>query len=121
MIIDDNEIDRTVMAELLSSAGFEVHVLSTPIGATRLAKQKAVSVVVIDQNMPSMDGSKLALLFRGNNALRHTRLVLVSSDDRIRMKEVAAAVRADAFVEKSRIAQDLATVVTELWASAQMA
>lgn len=114
LVIDDNEIDRTLMVEVLSEAGFRVYALTTPIGASRLAKQEAVSVVVIDQNMPSMDGSKLAALFRGNNALRHIRVVLVSSDDPEKMEAVAKASGADAFVEKRKITKILSATVTRL-------
>ena len=116
-MIDDNEIDRTLMAEVLSDSGFEVHALPTAIGATRLAREQDVSIVVIDQNMPSMNGSKLAVLFRSSGVLRHIRLVLVSGDDPAKMTTVAREAGADAFVEKRKVAEDLVAVVMRLSAA----
>ena len=105
------------MAEVLGASGFEVHALPTAIGATRLARQAGVNIVVIDQNMPSMSGSKLAVLFRDSSVLRHIRLVLVSGDDPEKMRAVALEAGADAFVEKRKAGQELAAVVTRLCAA----
>ena len=69
---------------------------------------------MIDQNMPTMDGSKLAVLFRGNRALRHLGLVLVSGDDVAAMAGVARDAGADAFVCKASLAAELAGVVARL-------
>lgn len=114
LVIDDSEVDREVMAELLVAAGFDVHTLPSPIGATRLARELHASAVVIDQNLPAMNGSKLAALFRGTPALRHLRLVLVSGNDEAAMLEVARDAQADAFVSKSKIHRELASVVKRL-------
>ena len=112
LVIDDNDIDRAVMVEILEDAGFTVHDLPSPIGATRLAKQEDFAVVVIDQNMPSMDGSKLATLFRGNRSLQHLGLILVSGDDDV--AEVAGKAGAAAFVAKAKLAHELPQVVARL-------
>src|SRR6186713_3362285 len=81
LVIDDSDIDRQVIADLLSRGGFEVHSLPTPIGATRVARQLNVRLVIIDQNLPAMDGSKLAALFRKNTSMDSIRVVLVSGAD----------------------------------------
>lgn len=114
LIIDDSDVDREVMAELLMAAGFDVHTLPSPIGATRLARELHVSAVVIDQNLPAMNGSKLAALFRGTPALRDVRLVLVSGNDEAAMLEVARDAQADAFVSKGKIHRELAPLVKRL-------
>jgi CheY-like chemotaxis protein len=114
LVIDDSDVDRETMADILIRSGFDVHELPSPIGATRVAKDLQVRVVVIDQNLPAMDGSKLAALFRNNPAFRGIRLVLVSGNDERAMAEITEKARADAFVSKRRIHQDLATVVKRL-------
>jgi CheY-like chemotaxis protein len=114
LVIDDSEIDRLTMMDLLAGAGFEVQGLPSPIGATRAARQMGARVVVIDQNLPAMDGSKLAALFRGNSSLRHIRLVLVSSSDASVMTDIARQARADAFVSKQSLHADLVAAVRKL-------
>ena len=114
LVIDDSDVDRDVMAELLIAAGFDVHTLPSPIGATRLARELRVSAVIIDQNLPAMNGNKLAALFRGTPALRDVCLVLVSGNDEAAMLEVARVAQADAFVSKGKIHRELAQVVKRL-------
>jgi DNA-binding NarL/FixJ family response regulator len=95
-----------------------VHSLPSPIGATKAARELGIGVVVIDQNLPAMDGGKLAMLFRNNPALRTVRVVLVSGYDESIMAEIARKVHADAFISKSAIHTQLASTVRRLNASA---
>jgi CheY-like chemotaxis protein len=114
LVIDDSDIDRETMVSILTDAGLKVHSLPSPIGATKAARELGVGVVVIDQNLPAMDGGKLALLFRNNPALRAVRVVLVSGYDESIMTEIAKKVHADAFISKSVIHTQLASTVRRL-------
>ena len=114
LVIDDNDVDREAIAECLRAVGFTVHDLPSPIGATRKARELNVGVVVIDQNLPAMDGSRLAALFRGNPQMRSIRLVLVSSNDASIMAEITRQAQADAFVSKRDIQRELAKTVLKL-------
>lgn len=116
LVIDDNDVDREAMAECLRVVGLTVHDLPSPIGATRKARELKVGVVIIDQNLPAMDGSRLAALFRGNPHMRNVRLVLVSSNDATIMAEIVRQARADAFVSKRDIQRELAKTVLKLLA-----
>jgi CheY-like chemotaxis protein len=114
LVIDDNDVDREAISECLRDVGLTVHDLPSPIGATRAARELNVGVVVIDQNLPAMDGSRLAALFRGNPQMRHIRLVLVSGNDATVMGEIMRQAQADAFVSKRDIQRDLAKIVLRL-------
>jgi CheY-like chemotaxis protein len=114
LVIDDNDVDREAIAECLRAVGLTVHDLPSPIGATRKARELNVGVVVIDQNLPAMDGSRLAALFRGNPQMRNIRLVLVSGNDAKIMAEIMQKAQADAFVSKRDIQRDLARTVLRL-------
>lgn len=117
LVIDDSDIDRETMVSILSDAGLKVHSLPSPIGATKAARELGVGVVVIDQNLPAMDGGKLAMLFRNNPALRAVRVVLVSGYDESIMAEIAKKVHADAFISKSAMHTQLASTVHRLHAA----
>jgi CheY-like chemotaxis protein len=117
LVIDDSDIDRQVIADLLAMAGYTVHQLPSPIGATRKARELQVGVVVIDQNLPSLDGSKLAALFRNAGAgLQDLKVVLTSSSDELSMLEITKQAKADAFVAKQRMRQELVETVRRLLA-----
>lgn len=114
LVIDDSDIDREVIVDLLRAGGLEAHGLPSPIGATRAARETGASVVIVDQNLPAMDGSKLTGLFRQNRALQGIRVVMVSGSDEEHMVSVARDAQADAFVGKSRMAEELVKTVKRL-------
>jgi CheY-like chemotaxis protein len=114
LVIDDSDVDRQVMVELLTGSGISVRELPSPIGATRVARELGAKVVVIDQNLPALNGAKLAALFRSNPALQDVRLVLISSSDEQEMARLVVEAGADAFVSKTRMHADLVRVVRRL-------
>jgi CheY-like chemotaxis protein len=116
LVIDDSDVDRESMKELLLSGGFAVETLPSPIGATRAVRRTGARLVIIDQNMPVMDGNKLATLFRDNPGMRGVRVVLVSGNDPSVMEEVARQAHADAFVSKGVLHRDLVATVRRLLA-----
>jgi CheY-like chemotaxis protein len=116
LVIDDSDIDRQVMIDLLVRAGFPVHDLPTAIGATRAAREFNARVVVIDQNLPALNGAKLAALFRSNPGLKDIRVVLISSNDEATMAQLMREARADAFVSKNRMHTDLVATIKRLLA-----
>lgn len=115
LVIDDCDVDREILVDTLTLAGFTVHGTASPIGATRRARQLQVGLVVIDQNLPSIDGSKLPALFR-TAGLDQVRIILVSSSDEQTMLELQRQVGADAFVSKSRLNEDLVATARRLLA-----
>ena len=114
LVIDDSDIDRQVMLELLTRAGFQVYDLPTAIGATRAAREFGARAVVIDQNLPALNGAKLAALFRSNPSLKDIRVILISSNDESTMAQLVREARADGFVSKNRMHTDLVPTLKKL-------
>jgi CheY-like chemotaxis protein len=114
LVIDDSDIDRQVMLDLLTRAGFQVHDLPTAIGATRAAREFNARAVVIDQNLPALNGAKLAALFRSNPSLKDIRVILISSNDEATMAQLVREARADAFVSKNKMHTDLVPTIKRL-------
>ena len=118
LIIDDSREARLIMGSLLKDAGYGVYELETPIGATRLIIREQIDLVVIDINMPAMQGDKLAQLFRANPRFTHLRLILVSGESGAALERLGTAARADAWLSKSGVRMDLVNQVGRLLASA---
>lgn len=114
LVIDDSDIARASMVRSLSQAGLDVLDLPSPIGATRSIVRHNVRLVVIDINMPSMRGDKLAALFRNNDRLRELKLVLVSGTEPERLSDLAVEVGADGVVSKSAGTDALVHMVRQL-------
>lgn len=111
LVIDDDEIVREVMCDLLRARGCQVFDSGSPIGVTRTIGEQDVDVVVLDVMMPGLTGDKLAKLLRDNPRMPKLSIILVSGADSTNLEKMAQDVRADAVVPKSDIHRELATVV----------
>ncbi len=111
LVIDDDDIARFAMVELLAAAGHEVSDLPSPIGATQKLLQEQIDVVVLDVMMPSLRGDKLANLLRKNPRLQHLGVILVTGALPDELEEVAGLVDAQAVIEKARIDEALVDAV----------
>jgi CheY-like chemotaxis protein len=118
LVIDDSEVDRAVIIDMLAKGGFDAHGMPTAIGATRIARQLNAKIVVMDQSLPALDGSKLAGLFRQNPSTASIRLVLVSSGEEQAMAAVAREANIDAFVSKRVMHEDLLPTIRRIVAAA---
>ncbi len=118
LVIDDSEIARVSMAQVLQNAGFRVCTLPSPIGATRTILRNQVGVVVADVLMPGMRGDRFAALFRSNPRFKNVGVVLVSGAEDLELNGLALEVQADATLQKSRL-EELPHVVDEVFARVQ--
>lgn len=114
LVIDDSDIARQSMVLALREAGFDVHELPSPLGATREILRKDIAFVVIDIEMPALRGDRLAALVRANPRFRDISLVLVSSMPEAELRKLADDVGADAYISKSRMPKELVATLQRL-------
>lgn len=79
LVIDDDDLARTMIVSLLVRSGFRAVGLASPIGATRAIRDNDIAAVVCDLNMPAMRGDALARVIRQSHSLRSVRLLLVTA------------------------------------------
>jgi CheY-like chemotaxis protein len=111
LVIDDDDIPRAAMRELLEGAGIETLELSSPIGATQVAINQGVDVVLLDVMMPNLRGDMLAKLFRRNPRLKNLGVILVSGCGTQELMALASECQADAVVAKRDVRTDLVGTV----------
>ncbi len=56
LIVDDEPVKRTVMAEELSAAGYDVATVGNPLEAERILTDRSFDVIITDLRMPGQDG-----------------------------------------------------------------
>jgi CheY-like chemotaxis protein len=103
LVIDDSDIACEQMAERLKQAGFTVSKLASPIGATRVIAEQAIDVVVVDVQMPSIRGDRLAALFKGNRRFAALGVILVTGANETELTQLGALAKADAVLSKGRL------------------
>jgi CheY-like chemotaxis protein/signal transduction histidine kinase len=105
LIVDDNQTNRTILRHQLSSWGIKPHTAKDAYQGLEMMKaaveeDRAYDVVVLDFQMPAMDGISLAKIIRSTPALAHTRLVLLTSVGRRGDGERARNAGVDAYLTK---------------------
>jgi two-component system OmpR family response regulator len=107
LIIDDSDVARELMADSLHRHGHRVVSMPSPIGVTRTIQREAIDVVVIDVNLPTIHGDRLAMLFRKQNRMDRVGLVLVSAIDASTLERLGKDSEADAVVTKPELHEKL--------------
>jgi CheY-like chemotaxis protein len=111
LVIDDDDVARDVIVDVLEQDGHHVTSLPSPIGATKHIVDQQVNVVVLDLMMPSMRGDKLANLLGRNPKLKDLGVVLVTSARREDVSALTDAMASVAIVSKSGLHEELCPAV----------
>lgn len=111
LVIDDDDIARELLCSTLNAAGHETFELQSSIGATRCIYEQKVDAVVIDVMMPTINGDKLARVFRSNAHGEQLGIVLVSSRSKEELESLTALAQADDIVSKVDVRRRLAAAV----------
>lgn len=84
LIVDDNPLNRRILTSHLDAWGLEHQAVAS--GAEALPALRAATgagqafdIIILDMQMPEMDGLMVAGAIRAEPALRHTALILLSS------------------------------------------
>jgi CheY-like chemotaxis protein/HPt (histidine-containing phosphotransfer) domain-containing protein len=105
LVVDDSLIVRTVEAEMLGSAGYEVSACADGEEAWELLQRQQYDLLVCDVQMPKLDGFGLTSRIRASLALRQLPVILATGraapDDVTR----GAQVGADGYIIKDDLAQ----------------
>lgn len=100
LLIEDNEQNRYLVAFLLEARGHVVvHAGSGPIGI-ELAGQVRPDLILLDIQLPGMDGYAVARALKSSPALKAIPIVAVTSYAMTGDREKALAAGADGYIEK---------------------
>lgn len=79
LLVEDNENNRYLATYLLERAGFEIEAAADGRRGLERARAEAFDLVVLDIQMPEMDGYELAAALRADPATARVPIVGVSS------------------------------------------
>jgi two-component system sensor histidine kinase/response regulator len=96
LVVDDNDTARTVMVDMLDGMGFAVQEAASGGAAIRMVQEaatgRAFDVVLLDWQMPGMDGIATAAGIRGLALAPTPKLAMVTAFGRDDVREPAADV-----------------------------
>jgi CheY-like chemotaxis protein/two-component sensor histidine kinase len=80
LVVDDNEAARKVAEAFLRRGGFGVHVASSGLAALELATQFRFDLVLMDLQMPGMDGIETVERLRGLTGYEKTPVIALTAN-----------------------------------------
>lgn len=100
LIIDDDQAQQEILDEHLNLAGFTaLHATDSEKGFT-LLKKNSVALILLDINMPKMDGFQTIEVLRNNPQTRAIPVLFLTSLDRQYLKIKGLELGADDYVTK---------------------
>ena len=100
LVIDDHEDNRRILRDLLTSAGYEVVEATTGEDGVTSAETRSPDLILMDIQLPGIDGYEATRRIKGNDALRRIPLIVVTSYALSGDDAKAFAAGADAYVAK---------------------
>ncbi|HKP88250.1 MAG TPA: response regulator [Blastocatellia bacterium] len=99
LVIEDDEYSRDALARLLAAEGYEAH--SAQDGETGLAKAHEThpDVIVLDLNLPDIDGKQVVEMIRGDESLAMVPILIVTGDEDKKAQD-AVELGANAYLTK---------------------
>lgn len=100
LLIEDNEQNRYMATYLLEQRGHEVIAAETgPLGI-ELAAKILPDLILLDIQLPGMDGYAVARALKSNSSLKHIPIVAVTSYAMAGDREMAFSTGAEGYIEK---------------------
>jgi two-component system chemotaxis response regulator CheY len=101
LVIDDSKTMRRILGRILLQAGFEVEEAGNGCeGLQRLGQPGQTDVVLVDWNMPEMDGLAFVRTVRADPAFESVRLMMVTTEAELARVATALDAGADEYVMK---------------------
>jgi len=100
LLIEDNEQNRYLATFLLEQHGYRVVAAVDGRAALSALRDFVPDVILLDIQLPGMDGYEVARLLRGSDTLRATPIVAVTSYAMVGDREKAMAAGCNGYIEK---------------------
>ncbi|MEI7436682.1 MAG: response regulator, partial [bacterium] len=105
LVVDDSITARTLLQNILESAGYAVKTAPDGVAAVNMLRSEPFDLVVTDLEMPRMNGFELTKRLRGEPGLAALPVVLVTAREAKEDRERGIAAGADAYIVKSNFEQ----------------
>lgn len=109
LVVDDNERERERLRRTFEEAGHRVVTAPDAMSALRLLHKEHCDLILLDVEMPGVDGLALCRLLRAQPTTRQLPIVMLSASDEESRKVDAFAAGADDYILKPSSPRELLT------------
>jgi two-component system cell cycle response regulator DivK len=114
LVVEDQEDNRRILRDLLTSAGYELIEAVTGTEGVRLAHSRRPDLILMDIQLPELDGHEATRRIKADPNLRAIPIVVVTSYALSGDEAKALAAGADAYVTKPFSPRQLLAKVRQL-------
>lgn len=100
LVVDDDENIRIVLQDILSSEGYKIFQAGSGAEAVELARKAAPDVILLDIQMPDMDGLEVTRRIKKDPSSARIPVVIVTGLDDVQARVEALRSGADEFLVK---------------------
>jgi chemotaxis protein histidine kinase CheA/CheY-like chemotaxis protein len=117
MVIDDSLSVRRSLSTLLVDAGFEATTAIDGLDAMRLIEQRLPDVLLVDMEMPRMNGLELTSYLRSREETQNLPVIMITSRSTERHREMAETAGVDGFLVKPYLDDEVLALVAATMAA----
>ncbi len=117
MVIDDSLSVRRSLSTLLVDAGFEATTAIDGLDAMRLIEQRLPDVLLVDMEMPRMNGLELTSYLRSRAETQNLPVIMITSRSTERHREMAETAGVDGFLVKPYLDDEVLALVAATMAA----
>ncbi len=121
MVVDDSVTVRKVTGRFLEREGFHVVTAKDGVDAMRLLQDTVPDLMLLDIEMPRMDGFEVARLVRSSSRLKHLPIIMITSRTGEKHRERALATGVNKYLGKPYQEEVLLKEVNQLLRTQQVA
>ncbi|NOQ13170.1 MAG: response regulator [Methyloprofundus sp.] len=114
LIIDDSLSARRSLAQFLGDAGYATRTAIDGIDAIEMLESKKPDIVLVDMEMPRMNGLEFTVHLRANPRTQHIPVIMITSRGTVKHKQQAQQAGVNEYVTKPFSEDDLLVQVETL-------
>lgn len=100
MVVDDDEVLRTMMKQLLESSGFICEIARDGLEALKIASEYNPDLVILDVSMPNLDGYETCRMLREKDKNMEIPIIFLSAKAELEDRIYGFKMGADDYVTK---------------------
>ena len=100
LVIDDSLSARRVTAQIMRDAGYEVRTAIDGLDAVALLDEALPDVILVDMEMPRMNGLELTSHVRARKLAKHIPIIMITSRSTQKHRQLGDAAGVDAYLVK---------------------
>ena len=107
LVIDDSELVLEWTRLTLVEAGYQVEISNTPFGTQTKAARFQPDLILLDLDMPALDGNQVCEMLKANKRTEDIPVLLHSAAEHERLEQATEQCGADGYIAKAEDPREL--------------